>query len=104
MKCLKCGCNIEPEDFTDLYRIEEHHVHPSFMDNPNGEGRKINLCRYCHIEVLHPLIFDIIKKHSNLLTNKNKSWYWVWKYHVLKSNREKCIEEVIKFTEKWVMK
>ena len=48
MKCLKCGIIIEPEEFTDLHRIEGHHLHPSFMDNPSGSGTIINLCRDCH--------------------------------------------------------
>ena len=102
MQCQKCGINIEQEDFTDLHRIEYHHLHPSFMDNPKGLGRTIPLCRHCHIVRLHPMIFDIIRKHSNLFCNKNKSWHWVWNYHVAPINRQECINEVINFTERWL--
>jgi hypothetical protein len=102
MICSKCGIVIEIKEYTDLYRIEEHHLHPSFMDNPKGLGKRIPLCRDCHIEKLHPLIFEIIKKHSNLLCGRNQSAYWVWKYHVLGENKKKCLEEVITFTEGWL--
>ena len=98
--CLKCGAIITREEFTDLYRIEGHHVHPKFMDNPRGLGRIINLCRDCHIVKLHPLVFEVIKKNSNLLKATNKGWWWVYKYHVL--NKEKCIKEVVEATEEWL--
>lgn len=102
--CEKCGLKIEQKYFTDLYRIEGHHLHPSFMDNPKGLGEIIYLCHDCHIKELHPSIFIIIKKYSNLLSNKNKSWHWVWNYHVLPINRSACIEEVKKFTLNWIKK
>ena len=104
MICEKkgCGISIEPKDFTDLERIEEHHLHPSFMDNPKGKGKLISLCRHHHIEVLHPLITEIVRKHSNLMSRRNKSYYWIWKYHVLGSSKQKCIDEVIEFTLAWL--
>lgn len=104
MKCSKRGCcvDIEPEDFTDLYRIEYHHVHPTFMDNPKGKGKLIPLCRDHHIEILHPLLLEIIRKHSNLLSRRNRGANWIWKYHVLGDNKQKCINEVIKFTLNWL--
>jgi len=102
MKCSKCSLEIMPKEYTDLYRIENHHLHPSFMDNPKGLGELIPLCRDCHILKLHPLITEIIIKYSNLLNRKNKNYSWIWKYHVSHTNKEKCIKEVIKFTSNWI--
>ena len=104
MKCRKCGINIELDEYTDLYRIEEHHLHPSFMDNPKGLGILIPLCRDCHIEKLHPLILQIVVKHSNLLSHKNKSVFWIWKYHVLHNQKALCIDKVKEFTLNWLKK
>lgn len=99
MKCEKCGFEIEPKDYTDLIRIEEHHNPPKFMLK-NWKGELINLCRDCHIEKLHPLITNIILKNSNKL-KPTKSMEWAWKY-VPYENKEKCIKEVTAFTEKWI--
>ena len=102
MICSKCGLSIEQKEFTDLYRIEEHHLHPTYMNNPKGKGKLIPLCRKHHIEDLHKLILKIIISHSNLLSKRNKSEQWIWKYHVLGNNRERCIEEVIEKTLEWL--
>lgn len=104
MKCAKrrCSKNIEPKYFTDMDRIEEHHLHPSFMGNPRGEGKLIPLCRDHHIEELHPLILEIIRKHSNLLNRRNNGADWIWRYHVIGENKQRCIEEVMKFTLGWL--
>ena len=102
MICEKCSYEIEERNFTDIDRIEEHHLHPKFMNNPTGLGKKIDLCNHCHMKKLHLLILNIIKKHSNLLSNKNNSEQWIFKYHVLPIKQKECIEEVIKKTEEWL--
>ena len=99
LQCLKCGCVIDYKDYTDLYRIESHHVHPKFMDNPDGNGRQITLCRDCHIINLHIKIRIVIKKYSNNL--KVNDDVWLWKF-VPYWNKEECINEVIQFTENWL--
>jgi len=99
MKCSKCNFEVEPKNYTDLIRIEEHHLHPRVLDNSKGLGKIIDLCRDCHIEKLHPLIFKIVKKYSNRKTGK--SLHWIWLY-VPFENKQKCIEEVQQFTLNWV--
>ena len=100
MKCQKCGIEIEPENYTDLIRIEGHHLHPKVLDNPQGLGEIIDLCRDCHIEELHPLILEIVKKYSYKLKHTN-GIYSEWKF-VFPKNRDKCINEVIEFTKTWL--
>ncbi|HUS51665.1 MAG TPA: hypothetical protein VMZ91_15975 [Candidatus Paceibacterota bacterium] len=50
--CEKCNSNK---------KVEEHHIHPKFMDNKNGNGIKINLCKKHHI-ILHLIIPSILWK------------------------------------------
>jgi len=73
MKCNSCSKEFEEK------QIEEHHIHPKFMDNIKGYGKKIPLCKKCHI-ILHLKIPSII-----------------WKY--LSTNaKNKCITEIKDFT------
>lgn len=102
MICQKCGFFIEVKDYTDLIRIEEHHLHPKTLDNPKGLGQLIILCRNCHILKLHPLILKIVQEHSSKL-KKSKSLYWEWKF-IFPVNRKKCIEEIKEFTLNWIKK
>ncbi|HUS51498.1 MAG TPA: hypothetical protein VMZ91_15115, partial [Candidatus Paceibacterota bacterium] len=90
---------IEPKDYTDLIRIEEHHNPPEFMLEI-WKGELIDLCRDCHILKLHPLITEIINKYSNKL-KPTKSMDWAWKY-VPSENKEKCRKEIIEFTNRWL--
>jgi 5-methylcytosine-specific restriction endonuclease McrA len=46
MKCQICGNEFEEK------KIQRHHLHPRFMDNKNGNGKKIYLCEKCH-NILH---------------------------------------------------
>ena len=77
MKCDRCK-----KDFCE-HNIQEHHIHPKFMDNPKGDGKKFYLCEKCH-NILHLIIPSII-----------------WKYVVLKREKERCINEVLGFTKRW---
>lgn len=56
MKCRKCNQEFEEKD------IQQHHIHPRFMDNPNGTGKKLYLCKKCH-DILHQIIAK-----------------WIWEY------------------------
>jgi len=76
MKCNKCKKEFEERE------IHEHHIHPKFMDNPKGCGMKFPFCKKHH-DILHLIIARII-----------------WKY-VPKHLKQKCINEVIKFTKRW---
>lgn len=53
MKCSHCR-----EDFLES-EIEEHHIHPRFMNNKKGDGMKIQLCKKCHdkIHLMIPSIY-----------------------------------------------
>lgn len=64
-------------------QIEGHHLHPRFMDNPKGLGKKRMLNRKEHI-ILHLIIPSII-----------------WKY-VPENMKQKCIDEVISSSEKYI--
>lgn len=76
MKCMHCKFDfLEGE-------IEEHHIHPRFMDNKKGEGMKINLCRDCHIRL-----------HLNL-----PSLYWKV---LTKEQRKISIDVVMGFSKWW---
>lgn len=50
MRCDKCGSTTF---------IEEHHIHPRFMNNMDGVGKKIWLCRTCH-QILHQNIIPTL--------------------------------------------
>jgi len=53
MKCYHCKKDFEECD------IQEHHIHPRFMDNKKGDGMKIPLCEKCH-NILHLIIPGIL--------------------------------------------
>jgi hypothetical protein len=73
MICQKCK-----KDFPEK-EIHEHHIHPRFMENKKGDGRKIYLCEKCH-NILHLLIPTII-----------------WGY-IPNNKKDICIKEVINFS------
>jgi len=73
MKCDKCK-----KEFIEC-EVDEHHIHPRFMDNKEGKGLKSYLCKKCH-SILHLIIPKII-----------------WK-QVPKEEKQKCIDKVIHFT------
>ena len=62
-------------------KIQEHHLHCRFLDNPSGNGMKIDLCEKCH-NVLHFIIPKLI-----------------WEY-VPADKRKECIDSVKSFTLK----
>jgi len=67
----------------NYFEIDEHHIHPRFMDNPLGLGKKYMLSQTEHIK-LHLIIPSII-----------------WKY-IPKHLKQKCINEVISFSEHFI--
>lgn len=54
----KCNCC---ESMFEEKQIQEHHIHPRFMDNSKGLGIKRNLCEKCH-SILHNMIPAIMWK------------------------------------------
>ena len=74
MKCSKCKNDFEER------KIQSHHKHPKFMDNPKGIGLQINMCEKCH-NILHKIIPAII-----------------WRF-VPEDKKQKCLEAVIKYTD-----
>jgi len=75
MKCQICKNEFEEN------KIEEHHIHPRFMDNKNGSGKKCNLCKKCH-DILHLQIPTII-----------------WRF-IPVDKRQDVIDAVVKYTER----
>ncbi|HUS49912.1 MAG TPA: hypothetical protein VMZ91_07085 [Candidatus Paceibacterota bacterium] len=58
MKCQRCKKEFEERE------IQQHHLHPRFMDNEKGNGMKIYLCKKCH-NILHLIIPKIIFKRTS---------------------------------------
>jgi hypothetical protein len=85
MKCDKC--NIEQPENNMLpkeLQIHEHHIHPRFMNNKEGKGKKAWFCPKCH-NILHLIIPSIIFKYVQ--------------------DKQACINSVINFTENvWIKK
>lgn len=78
--------SVEKNDKENYYspnKIEEHHLHPKFMDNYNGHGEVIKITKKHHI-IIHNIIPSII-----------------WKY-VRYEEKKKCIDEVINFSKKYL--
>lgn len=64
-------------------KIHEHHIHPKFMDNKEGKGKKYDLSKKNHM-ILHSIIPSII-----------------WKY-IPKENKQNCISHVISFSKYFI--
>jgi len=77
--CDKCKIELQES------LIQDHHLHPKFMNNPAGIGRKVWLCKKCH-NILHLIIPSIL-----------------WRFIPL-DRRQEAIKGVIKFTERWIEK
>jgi len=74
MICRHCNKDFEEKE------IDEHHIHPRFMDNKDGKGMKLYLCKKCH-HILHLTIPKVM-----------------WKYV---DDKNSCINAVISFTLKY---
>jgi len=70
MMCKHCK-----ERFAES-KIQEHHLHPRFMDNKPGNGMKIGFCTKCH-GILHGQLM-----------------IYLWQF-VPEENKPKCIKRVI---------
>lgn len=83
MRCDKCGSCVS---------IEEHHIHPKFMNNLSGEGKKLWLCRSCH---------QII--HQNIIPSVLWMYIQDFGYGVVSwKNKVQCIEAVKRRTLSWL--
>jgi hypothetical protein len=84
MKCKKCEMDSEEKE------IDEHHLHPRFMNNTKGDDIKIGLCKKCH----------------NLLHLKIASWIWehskITKTIGILFNEERCIRSIKERTMRWL--
>jgi len=96
--CKKDFSGIKAEQGITYEGIDYHHNPPEFMVD-KWKGELLKLCRKCHKE-LHIKIREIMFKHSTLF-KPNKSDYWTW-IKVLPCDREKCVNEVIKYTKELV--
>jgi len=74
MKCQFYSKEFNEED------IQEHHIHPRFMNNKNGDGKKVYLCEKCH-NILHLIIPSLI---------------WIF---IKEEDKPKIINLIKKFTE-----
>ena len=61
MKCSNC------KRYFNENEIQEHHIHPKFMDNPGGKGQLFPLCNKCH-GVIHGYITKWLYK---IIDNKD---------------------------------
>ena len=73
MRCFKCGSEE---------KVEEHHIHPRFMDNPFGEGHKIPLCNKCHqifhTNIIPVFLFNEIQNQQQTISNlKVLTYKWL---------------------------
>ena len=100
MKCDKCG-----KDFEEKF-LDAHHIHPKFMDNKRGNGKKFMLCdfkdRGCHYDIHHKIIIPLLNNYARTL-KFNGSEYWLWK-KILLIDRPKVILEIIKASEDFINK
>ena len=83
MKCDKCE---------SCFEVEEHHLHPRFMNNLNGTGIKVWLCRHCH-QILHQnIIPSMLWSYVQDYGFNFQSW----------KNKKQCIEAVKRRTITWI--
>jgi len=83
MKCDKCSSCVG---------IEEHHIHPRFMNNPDGKGKKIWLCKFCHGIIHQTLIPSILWSYIQDKGYNMSAWLC----------KEQCIEAVKRRTLTWL--
>ncbi len=87
--CPACDCESLEEIEEDTFPIiedtiiEEHHIHPKFMDNESGKGEKYRITKKQH-SIVHG---KIIK--------------WIWKC-INKEDREKTIQYIISESKKYL--
>lgn len=98
IKCKKCREEFNNNLLPQQMWLHGHHNPPIFMME-KWRGEIIDLCAGCHRK-LHDEIIKILQKYSTQL-KKRKSEYWTWN-HIIPTQREKCVEEIIKFTNKWL--
>lgn len=87
--CPACECesldkledefNIIKEDIV----LEEHHIHPKFMDNPKGLGQQ----------------FRITKKQHSIIHGKIMNWVWE---NIREEDKEKTINYVINKSKEFI--
>ena len=73
-------CRFCKNEFVET-EIQEHHIHPRFMDNPKGDGMQFGICKKCH-DITHGQIAKI-----------------VWSF-VSEEKKEECIDAVKNFALK----
>lgn len=86
--CPACGC----EDLEEIYEkvntdvdeeMENHHIHPRFMDNEGGEGQQ----------------FSMPKKNHSIL--HGKIMIWIWK-EIPKNLRKKIVKIIITKSKEFI--
>lgn len=83
--------------------IDEHHLHPKFMDNPHGFAFKdfvsrVWLCREHHKFIHSDIIAPILQTESSL---DYISEYYLWK-NIPKEKKNKTIEDVVVSSWLWL--
>lgn len=97
MKCKRCGL--------DFHSLEEHHIHPKYMDNPHGFAPKnfvsrVNLCFNCHQKILHKkIIIPTLKEFST--KPKYNAEHLLWK-NIKPLNKKIAKEKVVMKTKRWL--
>lgn len=87
--CPACFCESLEEviEYNSLVKentlLEEHHIHPKFMDNSNGTGEK----------------FRITKKQHFILHGKIMKWIWGC---IRREDKEKTIQYIIRKSKEFL--
>ena len=87
--CPACDCE-DLEELEDNHIpieedvvLEEHHIHPRFMDNAKGDGKK----------------FRITKKQHSIIHGKIMKWIWE---EIRDEDKKKVIKTIISKSKKFL--
>lgn len=84
--CPACDCEdleILENETCEFVEIHEHHLHPRFMDNKEGNGEKVRISKKRH-HILHGKIMG-----------------WLWK-EIKKEDKENVIKKIIELSKLFV--
>jgi len=85
--CPACDCEsleeIEDDFILEKEKLESHHIHPKFMNNPKGLGQQ-----YCVTKTRHDILHGLIMK-------------WIWE-EICDEEKQEIIKVVINKSKKFI--